>query len=125
MDDATAPLKGLLLRVADPRVMRAGLAELLDSQGLKRLDDQHRGSPRAAADLPALNLVGVAPGSRLGEKLADKTIAAVAGMGRTEFITMALQGVAEQQRKSVERQAALIWARANRVVKLSQAWGNP
>lgn len=120
--DAVAPLEGLRLKVADLRLLRAGLADLLDNRGIKRLDERHLGAPGAAPELPASDLAGVNPRSTLGRKLANRTVADVAGLSRADFLAEISQDVPANQRKEVERQAGEIWSRATRVTNLGRAW---
>ncbi len=112
---ALAPLEG---RTFDPDAVREGrraAEEVLDREGLERLDRELLGAPARARELPVTTLAGVGKTSALGKRLAGRTIGEVAGQPRDEFIASAVEGVAARNRKQVEEQAAAVWDTAARL----------
>jgi hypothetical protein len=122
VSEAVAPLEGISLRVADLRVARASLEEMLDNRGLERLESNYAGSPGAAGRLEAVDIRGVGPRSALGKKVAEMTVADIAELSREDFVELALEGISARRRKATEAQASEVWAHATRVVRLSNAW---
>jgi hypothetical protein len=120
--DALAPLEGLKLRVADLRVVSDGLTGLLDEAGLSSLQKNFLGAPEATAELPAANLRGLSPASRLGKKLAQTSIAEVAAQPVEDFVKSALAGAPAREKTALESQARELWNSANRVVRLGNTW---
>jgi hypothetical protein len=120
--EALAPLEGVQLRVGDLRVVRSGLEELLSSRGLDRLDEAHAGAPAAASELPARDISGIGTRSPLVRKLADQTVADVAGSEKEAFVAEALKDVPQARQKAVAAEANELWTRANRIANLSQNW---
>lgn len=120
--DALTLLEGLKLRVADLRVVSEGLTGLLDEDGVSNLQKNYLGAPEATAELPAANLRGLSPASRLGKKLAKTSIAEVAAQQVDDFVKRALAGVPAREKTALESQARELWNSANRVVRLSNAW---
>ncbi|MFQ5571261.1 MAG: hypothetical protein ACE5G0_16410 [Rhodothermales bacterium] len=125
IEEAIAPLEGVRLRVSDLRLVRAGLEETLDRRGLEQLETLYSGSPGAVAELPAIALRGLGPRSKLGQKLADKTIADVAAMTRTNFVEMAVKSAPRREKTALKKQAQEVWTRASRVARIGKAWGSP
>ena len=122
VSEAVTPLEGQQLRVSDYRVVRTGLEKLIEPHGIERLDRENIGAPKAAPELPAVDLKGLDPTSPVREKLEDKKIIDVAGMSRKDFVKMALHNLQGRKREIAENEANEIWTTANRVVKLSRAW---
>jgi hypothetical protein len=123
MDEVLTPLEGIRLRIEDLRVVRAGLEELLDSEGMEHLERDHAGTPAAASNLLAVGLRGVSSRSALGKKVADMTVADVGAMDREAFVARAVEDVPERRRTAVETQAREVWNGAVRVARISRAWG--
>jgi hypothetical protein len=121
--EVVSPLEGIRLRIDDLRVVRAGLDELLDSEGMEHLERDHAGTPAAATKLLAVGLRGVSSRSHLGRKVAGMTVADVEAMDREAFVALAVEGVPERRRRAVETQAREVWNGAVRVARLSRAWG--
>lgn len=120
--DALAPLEGLKLRVSDLRVVREGLAGLLDEDGLNKLQQNYLGAPDATTELPAANLRGLSPASRLGKKLAKTSIAEVAAQPLEDFVKSAVAGAPAREKTALEAQARAVWSSANRIVRLGNSW---
>lgn len=120
--DALAPLEGLKLRVTDLRVVSEGLTGLLDEAGVSSLQKNFLGAPEATAELPAANLRGLSPASRLGKKLAKTSIAEVAAQPVEDFVKNALAGAPAREKTALESQARELWNSANRVVRLGNTW---
>lgn len=111
---ALAPLEGLTLDVGALRAERTELTSVLDREGLTRLERDLGGATGRVGELPAATLVGVAPDSAAGRRVADLTIGDVAGMEREAFVARLLKSVPQRQRGAVERQAGEIWDAARR-----------
>lgn len=120
--EAVAPLQGLTVRPNALRGAREELQELLDQQGYTNLVERHRAAPASAEKLMATDIRGVSPRSTLGKKVADLTVADVAGSSRAEFIERMLQDVPERQRTAVENQAGQVWDAATQVTEVSRSW---
>jgi hypothetical protein len=112
---ALAGLEGRTLSVGRNRSSRQFLAELLQPDGLERIDRELGGRPERAAELPATLLAAVAPRSTLGRFLADMTIADVADRARDEFAAAAAETGSQRNRKNVEAQARDLWDTAARI----------
>jgi hypothetical protein len=123
MDEVLTPLEGIRVRIDDLRVVRAGLEELLDAEGMEHLELDHAGTPAAATKLLAVGLRGVSSRSALGKKVAGMTVADVEAMDREAFVERAAEGVPERRRRAVETQAREVWNGAVRVARISRAWG--
>ena len=121
-EEALAPLEGAKLKLADLRTVKSRLAELLDSGGMERLDEEHAGTPAAVDELPVINIDGVSSRSILGRKISGLKISDVSGMTKREFIYKALENVDEQDREAVKRQAKQVWFTAVRLAGLCRAW---
>lgn len=120
--EAVTPLEGVTLRVNELRSTQANLAEALDLSGTDALRADFANAPAAADGLSAIAIRGIGPRSTLGQKLANMTIADVAGHDRETFIATALEGVSARQRTAVENQAGEVWDNARRVVTISRNW---
>jgi hypothetical protein len=120
--EALAPLEGLRLRVDDLRVVRDGLSELLDDEGLERLDRDHLAAPGAAAELPAVRLRALDPESRLAARLGRATVGEVAAMERDEVVEAASRGLRGRARQDAVDRALAAWADARRTAGVARAW---
>ena len=115
---ALAPLEGRVLRASPPAPGRGELEGLLDRDGLARLDRELGGAVDRAGDLPASALTEVGPGTVLAAAVDAMMIADVAALERDAFVARATEGAPRNERREARRQAAELWAAAQRVVQL-------
>lgn len=121
--DVLVPLEGLTLRLESLRRTRNRLEALLDSRGIRRLDQEHAGAPALAGELLANDIRGIGPRSSLGQRLSTMTIAEAASLDRETFMSRVLEDVTdERQRARIERQAGEVWNLATEVSSLSRDW---
>jgi hypothetical protein len=123
--EALAPLEGLDLRPGELDLVRRGLGELIDTNGLERLDREHAGAPGGAAELPASHLLVHGPKSRLAARLGDPTIGEVAESDPDELVARAVKGVRAARRPAFEQEVRDLHAAANRVVRLGRVYRPP
>ncbi|HEY4668305.1 MAG TPA: hypothetical protein VIH05_00870 [Tepidiformaceae bacterium] len=120
--EAAAVIEGQTLRLDDLRTARTGLGELFDTTGTGRLDEEHLGSPAAAADLPATTLRGVSADSPLGTRLEGQRIADVVAEDRAAFVERMAEGAPANRRTALRRQAGETWDAASAANRLTETW---
>jgi hypothetical protein len=99
--------------------VRPAIMELLDEEGIVRLEAEHAGEIAAVATLPASQLRGVTSGSTVGRAIGAKTIGEIASTPKEAFLASVLTGVPESRRTAVTNQATLLWSRARVLTNLS------
>ena len=122
IDDAVAPIEGMRLEFDNLRVARKGLEQLLDQEGLDRLDRDHAGAPASAVKLDAVRLYGVGATSPLGKALAEMRVGDLLEKDLEAVLEPLLSEVPEGRQKVLRKQAREVWRRAERVVRVSRAW---
>jgi hypothetical protein len=103
------------------RVADVALMEMLDNDGVHRLEVNLGNDRTRAEELPAMTIRGVGSRSAIGRVMGERSIGEIADMSLDDFIGTITTGLDETEAESVRSRAPEIHRRAVRIADVSRS----